>query len=260
MSILTVTDLAMHFGGLVALSDLNFSVEPGQIVGIIGPNGAGKTTLFNAITGFHKPTRGQVVFEDRPVTGLRPDAIAGRGLVRTWQLVNLVGTMSVFENVLLACHLRYRTGPVGSIFSSSRARAEEAELKRTTRELLTQVGLETVGREPASSLAHGQQRLLGLCQALAAGPKMILLDEPAAGMSAAETSAIMDRIKAIREDGVTVMLVEHDMKVIMNICDEIIVLNFGRLLAKGSPAVISTDEEVIKAYLGFEAGEADHAA
>lgn len=260
MSILSVTGLSMRFGGLMALSELSFSVEPGRIVGIIGPNGAGKTTLFNTITGFCRPTRGLVRFEGRPVTGMRPDALAERGLVRTWQLVNLVGTMSVFENVLLACHLRYKTGLGGSIFASPRARAEEERLREMVSGLLTQVGLAALGDEPAASLAHGQQRLLGLCQALAAGPKMLLLDEPAAGMSAAETKAIMDRITAIRDNGVTVMLVEHDMKVIMNICDEIIVLNFGRLLAQGSPAAISTDEEVIRAYLGFENGANGDAA
>ncbi len=260
MSILQVRELAKRFGGLIALSDLSLTVAQGEIVGVIGPNGAGKTTLFNAITGFHRPTHGEVTFEERTITGFKPNRIAALGLVRTWQLVNLAKSKTVFENLRVACHLQHAVGVWGSIFRSQAARHEEAKIGEYAEGLLATMGLADVRDEAASALPYGLQRLLGICLALASRPRMLLLDEPAAGMSAQETGMLMERIRAIRGEGITLMLVEHDMKVIMNVCDRIIVLNFGSKLAEGTPKEISTDQEVIRAYLGFENGNQADAA
>ena len=249
---LEVSSLTKQFGGLMALSDLDLKLEQGEILGIIGPNGAGKSTLFNTITGYHRPTRGKVFFEGKEITGLKPNRIASLGLIRTWQLVNLIGSRTAFENVRLAFHLRYKVGILRSVFNTTSARREREMVEAQTVELMDLLGLGPVKDEVASSLPHGQQRLLGICIALAARPKMLLLDEPTAGMSRAETTAMTEQIQRIRGEGVTVMLVEHDMKVIMNICDRILVLNFGRKLAEGTPREVASNEEVISAYLGYE--------
>ena len=256
---LEVRGLTKHFDGLTALSDLDFSIRPGEIVGVIGPNGAGKTTLFNVLTGFLKPSGGQIRFQGQDIVGLKPSRIAGLGLVRTWQLVNLIGSQSVYDNLLTACHLQYRIGLAGSILGGRSSREEARRVAGKAEELLVGMGLDRVKEETASSLSHGLQRLLGVCLALAARPRLLLLDEPAAGMSAAETASLMERIEAIRREGLTVMLVEHDMKVIMNTCDRIIVLNFGRKLAEGAPTEIAQNREVVTAYLGFENGGFDEA-
>lgn len=238
----------------MALSDVHFTVSSGEILGIIGPNGAGKTTLFNTITGFHRPTQGHVVFNGTRVTGWKPNRIARMGLIRTWQLVNIIGSQSVFENVRVAFHLHYKVGVLQTILNSPASRQEEQEIREQATELLERIGLIEFKDEIAKSLPHGLQRLLGIAVAMAAKPKLLLLDEPTAGMSGAETGSMMQQIQRIREEEVTVMLVEHDMKVIMNTCNRILVLNFGKKIAEGTPQEISKNEEVLKAYLGFENG------
>lgn len=249
---LEVHNLTKHFGGLQAVGDLDFDVREGEIVGLIGPNGAGKTTVFNLFSGFHKPTRGRVVFGGRDITGLRPNRIAALGLVRTFQLVNLVGNQTVLENILVAHHLQRRAGVLSSVFRSPSARRDEQDIRRRGMTLLDSLGLGEVTDELASSLPHGLQKALGICIALATNPKMLMLDEPTAGMSVAETAHIMDVVRQTRNRGVTIMLVEHDLKVVMGVCERIVVLNFGRKIAEGKPQEIAENEEVISAYLGFE--------
>ena len=249
---LEVKGLAKHFDGLKALNNLDFNIQQGEIVGVIGPNGAGKTTLFNTLTGFLKPTKGEVNFQGHSIVGFKPSHIADLGLVRTWQLVNLIDSQSVYDNLLTACHLQYKVGVFNSIFGGRSNRTDAARIVSYTDGLLAKMGLEQFKNETASSLSHGLKKLLGVCLSLATRPKLLLLDEPAAGMNAAETAALIHQIETIRQDGLTVMLVEHDMKVIMNTCDRIIVLNFGCKLAEGSPVDISQNQEVINAYLGSE--------
>lgn len=260
MTILEVASLTKQFGGLHALSEVDFQVSTGEILGIIGPNGAGKTTLFNTISGFHRPTSGKVVFNGRNVTGWKPNRIASLGLIRTWQLVNLIRSQSAYENVRIACHLQHKSGVLPAVFNTSAARNDEKITRFQAIELLERSGLIEVKDEIAQSLPHGLQRLLGICMALAAKPKLLLLDEPTAGMSGSETANMMAQIRTVRAEGVTVMLVEHDMKVIMNTCDRILVFNFGIKIADGTPQEISKNDEVIRAYLGFENGNNQYVA
>jgi branched-chain amino acid transport system ATP-binding protein len=245
-------DLTKRFGGLMAVSELSFSVGQEEILGLIGPNGAGKTTVFNLLSGFHKPTKGVVLFDGQDVTGLKPNKISARGLVRTFQLVNLVKTETVLANVLVAHHLQRRAGVLGSIFRTATARRDQEEITAKASEMLGELGLGEVADELVSNLPHGLQKALGIAVALAARPQMILLDEPTAGMSAAETAQIMDLIRRTRDSGMTVMLVEHDLKVVMGVCDRVMVMNFGRKIAEGTPEEVSRNDEVIAAYLGFE--------
>jgi len=244
--------LTKRFGGLMAVIDLSFKIEQGEIVGLIGPNGAGKTTVFSLLSGFHKPTKGQIVFEAKDITGLKPNKIASLGLVRTFQLVSLVKTKTVLANVLVAHHLQRRAGTLSSIFRTSAGRREAKELSTKAIELLGELGLGEVKNELVSNLPHGLQKALGIAVALAARPRMILLDEPTAGMSAAETAQVMELIRRMRESGITVMLVEHDLKVVMGVCDRVLVMNFGKKIAEGTPEAVSRNDEVIAAYLGSE--------
>jgi branched-chain amino acid transport system ATP-binding protein len=249
---LKVQDLTKNFGGLEAVSCLSFDISQGEIVGLIGPNGAGKTTVFNLVSGFHKPTNGHVIFEGHNITGFKPNQTAAMGLIRTFQLVNLVAKHTVLENVIIAHHLQRKVGVLSSIFRIPSARREEKDIHRRALDLLKGMDLEEVRDELASNLPHGLQKSLGICVALAARPKMLLLDEPTSGLSATETTHIMDRIKRTRETGVTIMLVEHDLKVVMGVCDRVIVLNFGKKIAEGTPKEVAENEEVISAYLGFK--------
>jgi len=259
-TILNVLGLSKKFGGLLALSDVKFEVREGRIIGIIGPNGAGKTTLFNVISGFLKPMKGKVMFEGSDITGLKPHRIAKSGLVRTWQLVNLIGNRSALDNIMIAHHLQYQVGPVRTAWLTPTAREEEETIRKNALGLMNRMGLEEYKHEFTSSLPHGIQRLIGVCMALATKPKLLLLDEPTAGMSSTETAVLIQLIREIRRQGITVLLVEHNMKVIMTLCDRIVVLNFGKKLAEGTPEEISKDEEVVKAYLGLEYKMNCHAA
>jgi len=260
MSFLEVTSLTKKFGGLSALLDVSLKVRKGEILGIIGPNGAGKSTLFNTITGFHKPNSGKVVFDGKSITDMKPNRVAALGLVRTWQLIHVISPKTALENVLLSFHLQHRVGIFPSVLNTKTAYREKLSIQVEALELMEDMGLTEYKDEIAASLPYGVQRILGICMALATKPKLLLLDEPTAGLSGAETAKIIEYIHGIRKNGITVMLVEHDMKVIMNTCDRIIVLNFGTKLAEGTPQEISKNQTVIKAYLGFETKNNDDSA
>jgi branched-chain amino acid transport system ATP-binding protein len=247
---LSVEDLAVRIGGLVILERMNLSVPKGKIVSLIGPNGAGKTTAFNIITGYMKPSAGTVRFEGRSLLDMTPDAIAALGLVRTFQRTSIFAGCSVTDNILTAMHLRGRAGLFGAIFRTPSMRREEVSLQTQVDEILHFVGLHGRAGENAGSLAYGEQRLLGLAIALAARPKLLLLDEPAAGLNPSETERFKELIRRIRDDGVTVLLVEHDMHMVMSVSDTVFVLNQGRIIASGPPVSIQNNPDVITAYLG----------
>lgn len=255
MSLLELEGVGKKFGGLTALSDFNLSLAPGELVGLIGPNGAGKTTVFNLITGVYKPTEGRIVFNGKDITGLRPDLITRCGIARTFQNIRLFGSLSVLENVLVANHLRLRSNPLEAVIRWGRYGAEEREMVAYSQSLLEAVGLAHLAQEQASSLPYGQQRRLEIVRALATKPKLLLLDEPAAGMNPAEARELMDFIRQIRKDfDLTILLIEHHMRVVMGICERILVLDYGLTIAEGSPAEIQKNQKVITAYLGVETG------
>ena len=250
MATLAVEDLAVEFGGVAALAGVSFEVRPGTITSLIGPNGAGKTTAFNAITGYLRPRRGRVTFDGEPLTGRRPCDVARRGVVRTFQKTSVFPALSVRDNVMIGLHLRGRAG-IFSILAGRRAVAdEEARLAREAEAIIAFVGLPHRRDEVASALPYGEQRLVELAVALAARPKVLLLDEPAAGMTASERQRLVDLVRQVREQDVTVFLVEHDMRLVMGVSDTVIVLNNGQVIAEGPPAAIQSHPEVIRAYLG----------
>ena len=248
MALLEVRNLSRHFGGLAAVDGLSFSVDEGEIRGLIGPNGAGKTTIFNVISGFYQPTGGDVIYRGETISGLRTSAIAGRGLVRTFQSTTLFQEFTVLGNVLVGCHLHAPVSLWGAIAGAGRAVEIAAEEK--ARGILAFMGLAELADELASNLPHGHQRALGIAVALAADPSLLLLDEPFTGMNPEETRQMMELVRRVRDRGVTILLVEHDMQAVMGLCSRITVLNFGRLLAEGSPAEIRANEDVVEAYLG----------
>ncbi len=252
MPILEAREVTRRFGGLLAIDHVSFAVERGEILGIIGPNGAGKTTLFNLLSGFLRLSHGEVMYQGERINGLKPHAIAKRGLIRTFQQSNIYRQETVLSNVMLACRLQDRVGFWGTLFNSSSYRQEEAEKRRRTREILRTVGLQETMDQMGGNLSHGQQRGLGIAMAVACGPKLLLLDEPVSGLGLEEMHMIMQRIREIRDKGITVILVEHEMRMVMNVCDRIIVLNFGQKVAEGTPEEIKENKEVIDAYLGHE--------
>ncbi|HEU5321896.1 MAG TPA: ABC transporter ATP-binding protein [Methylomirabilota bacterium] len=247
---LAVDALAVDFGGVAALAGVSFAVAPGTITSLIGPNGAGKTTAFNAITGYLRPSAGRVTYEGRALTGRRPCDIARDGVVRTFQRTSVFPGLSVLDNVRVGLHLRGTAGPLAILAGRRRVREEEARLTRDAGEILAFVGLAGRAREAAGELAYGEQRLVELAVALAARPRVLLLDEPAAGMTGAEKERLTGLVRRVREQGVTVLLVEHDMRLVMGISDTIIVLDHGRVIAEGPPATIQAHPDVVRAYLG----------
>ena len=247
-AILEVDGLTRRFGGLTAVDNLSFSVAAGEIRGLIGPNGAGKTTTFNVISGAYAPTSGQIRFQGEPIAGLTSHDIAARGLVRSFQQTTLFKELSVLDNVLIGAHLEVRPSLASSL--SRPAGDGNAKAHDRARDMLAFFGLDDRRDALAGTLPHGLQRRLGMAIALMARPRFLLLDEPFTGMNNEETRSAMTLIQQIRDRGITLLLVEHDMQAVMGLCDAITVLNFGRLLAEGKPDAIKTDPAVIEAYLG----------
>jgi branched-chain amino acid transport system ATP-binding protein len=250
-NLLTVESVRKEFGGLLAVSDLDFTIPAESIVSLIGPNGAGKTTFFNMLTGVYKPTSGHVLFDGTDVTGKPPHAITKLGIGRTFQNIRLFPQMTALENVLVGMHSRLKGGILGSIFGTPRVRREEREAHEKGRALLRYSGLGRVDDELAENLSYGDQRRLELARALATEPKLLLLDEPTAGMNPQETAAFTDFLAKLRtERPITILLIEHDMKVVMGISERVTVLDYGQKIAEGTPVEIQKNERVIEAYLG----------
>jgi branched-chain amino acid transport system ATP-binding protein len=250
--LLNIKNLKKAFGGLMAIVDLSFEVTPGQIKSIIGPNGAGKTTLFNLITGVHPVTGGRIVFQGKDITHQKPHYVAGIGISRTFQTIELFGNMNVLENVMVGCHSRFKSGLLSSGFRLPRMKREEAEILENSLKLLDRVGLSSKAQLPACSLPLGEQKTLEILRALATEPQLLLLDEPAAGLNESETDRMSELIYSIRDQGITILLVEHDMRLVMKVSNEIVVVNYGQKIAEGAPEVIQNDSLVIEAYLGGE--------
>jgi branched-chain amino acid transport system ATP-binding protein len=250
MTLLALDQVTRRFGGLVAVDAVDLRVAAGGVTAIIGPNGAGKTTLFHLISGFQTPDLGRIALEGRDITGLPPERIAALGLIRTFQLVQLFRELTALENVKVGCHLQTRGGVVTALIRPKGARQAEAQVEATARELLAFVGLDAHADLPSASLSYGRQRLLEIARALAARPKLLLLDEPAAGLNAEETRLLAATIRRIVAQGTTVLLIEHDMNLVMSTADTVAVLDFGAKIAEGTPRSVRENPAVVAAYLG----------
>ena len=251
MALLEVSNLGIAFGGLQAVAQLDLSIEKGHLYGLIGPNGAGKTTVFNMLTGVYKPTEGNIILDGKDITGQNPELISKSGIARTFQNIRLFGNLTVFENVLIAKHMHAKGGFLAATFHLNGK--EETRMRREAMELLEIVGLAELKDETASNLPYGQQRRLEIARALATDPRLLILDEPAAGMNPQETVELTEFIREIREQfDLSILLIEHHMNLVMGISDRIYVLEFGKLIAEGIPEAVQMDQRVIDAYLGVD--------